>query len=164
MQLTDGSCVCSKPKARSCFNASSAVNRVYARLVLNVGSCCECACANCHSACAASGCFCSQRLLPQRADWAPRQRRPLRLSANPSLTVSRPHPNRVSANLALPWHYLWAISAMNARRLAPTIFDAASFRSAIADSDIGDDNSMRFPLFSLSAGSYVACQYNSFRR
>lgn len=129
----EGNCVSATPWARSCFKACAAVNRVKATVLLKVGSCCACASANVHSACATSGNFSSQRLPPLRADCAPTQINPLRFSASPVLTVSRPHPISVSACRALPWQYLSVISATNARRAEPTIFVAANLKSSIAD-------------------------------
>src|SRR5207253_9313495 len=63
----------------------------------------------------------------------PRQMSPVRLSAKPSATVWRPHPNRVAARRGVPPQYFTAISASKARRVGPLIWDAARRRSAICD-------------------------------
>src|SRR4029453_4009662 len=102
MVLGEGSCSAEIPCARSASPAAFAVRRVYASVVRNVGSCGACASASCRRASAASGACSSQRLRPLKADCAPKQRMPVRYSANPTSTAARLQPNIVSASRALP--------------------------------------------------------------
>jgi hypothetical protein len=136
----------------SAFKAAWAVSRVERKLVRNVGAGCAWASARCRSAWATCGGCSSQRLGPRKADGAPRQRIPVRLSASPSATVWRPQPTRASAIRGLPLPYFNVISASTARRVGPGMFDAARRRAAICDgrsagwrSNVGCGMHMRGP-------------------
>lgn len=78
-------------------------------------------------------------ILLLQADGGPRQMIPLRLSASPSATVWRPHPNLVAASRGFPLQYCNVILAFKARRVGPLSCDAARRKSASCDglSDCG---------------------------
>ena len=131
MTLGEGNSSGRKPCLLSSLSAAAAVNRVNAIELVKVGSCWQWASASFCNATNASRWRSSQRFLPLKPDWAPTQRRPVRFSPNPVSTVLLLQPNTVSVSRGLPLQYLSAISAWNARRRAPVIFEEARCRSSI---------------------------------